>query len=766
MQPILQYGFLLWHLLCILVVINRMIGLYRPPLPITVLVLLPSHKTYTTMRLLVYLCTAALLLPSIYGSAQDKLTLRASITEVGTTYAPDRVRGMQWVMDSDYYTYVSKDRKALMIATANKDDDKELVTAEALGKALGAEDELQKFLPYKWETPTQFRVHYKHQYFVYDTKLKKARKVMDTSKDGANMEYAPKGEAVAYTVGNNLFIDTPKGQVQVTNETEDGIVCGQAVHRYEFGVAKGTFWAEDGTKLGFYRKDETMVTEYPIVDHTTRPASLNSTRYPMAGMASHHVTFGIYDLASGKTVYLKTGEPKEHYLTNLTWDPSGKFIYMAELNRDQNHLRYNKYDVASGEKVATVFEEKHDKYIEPKHAASFIPGKANEFLWMSARDGYTHLYHYSTDGKLKKQLTSGNWVVKNLLGFRNNGSSCLIEHTNEGGLEQHVSLIDLKAGKMKQLTNGGKNKGAMSGFHRARYRGGAYFIDAYSSVDLPGRTQVLDLGGKKRKDIMESRNPMKDVQYRAPQLVTLDAEDGTKLNGRLILPHDFDKNKKYPVLLYVYNGPGIQMIYNRWLGRASLWMYHFANKGYVVFTVDGRGSSNRGSKFEQATFRQLGEVELKDQLKAVDYLKNLAYVDADRMAIHGWSYGGFMTTSMMLKYPDVFKVGVAGGPVMDWKYYEVMYTERYMDTPETNPEGYAKASLLDKAANLEGELLIIHGAVDDVVLPQHSMDFLKHCVDDGVQVDFFTYPGHPHNVRGVDRVHLYKKVLDYIEDAL
>ncbi|WP_157491307.1 S9 family peptidase, partial [Flammeovirga sp. SJP92] len=258
-----------------------------------------------------------------------------------------------------------------------------------------------------------------------------------------------------------------------------------------------------------------------------------------------------------------------------------------------------------------------------------------------------------------------------------------------------------------------------------------------------------------------------DYKVSPIELSTIKAADGTSiLNTRMIKPADFDPAKKYPVIVYVYGGPGVQLITNRWQAGAALWMQKAAQDGYIIYTVDSRGTENRGKDFEQATHLKLGTEEVKDQLLGVEYLKSLPYVDADRMAIHGWSFGGFMTTSLMTKAADTFKVGVAGGPVMDWELYEVMYTERYMSTPELNAKGYETSKLLDKTTLLKDKLLIIHGLVDDVVVPQHSFLFLENAVKNGVQVDFFTYPGHPHNVRGKDRVHLMRKVLMYIDDAL
>jgi dipeptidyl-peptidase-4 len=295
---------------------------------------------------------------------------------------------------------------------------------------------------------------------------------------------------------------------------------------------------------------------------------------------------------------------------------------------------------------------------------------------------------------------------------------------------------------------------------------GKYFIDDFSSLDTPHRIRIFSMNGKPILELLDAPNPLENRKIGKTELVDIKAADGTTLHARIITPSNLDPSKKYPVVVYVYNGPHVQLVTNSWLGGAPLWMHSMCEEGYIIWTLDGRGSDMRGLEFEQAIFRDLGTLEIQDQMAGVAYLRSLPYVDQERMGVHGWSYGGFMTTGLMLREPGTFKAGVAGGPVIDWKYYEVMYTERYMDTPQENPEGYAKSDLKKYVKNLKGDLLMIHGSSDDVVVLQHNMTFLKQCIDEGVQVDFFVYPGHAHNVRGKDRVHLMTKVIGYFMDKL
>ena len=441
----------------------------------------------------------------------------------------------------------------------------------------------------------------------------------------------------------------------------------------------------------------------------------------------------------------------------MTWAPDGKSIFIGVLNRDQNHLKMNQYSADTGVFIKTLFEEKDAQYVEPENSLIFVPDHNDQFLWFSNRDNYKQLYLYNTNGKLLKKVSNGDWDITSFIGFDKKNNFYFQAATNFA-LERQIFKSNLK-GKQTQIT---KSKGT----HTASVNQNGYIIDEFSSINTPKEIKIYNSKSAIKKELLKAGNPLKNYAISRPELIRLKNKEGVVLNARIIKPSTFDKTKKYPVLVYVYGGSHAQMVKDSWMGGASMWMYTLAEKGYIIFTLDNRGSHNRSSDFEQATHRNLGDKEMEDQLVGVDYLKSLPYVDQDKMAIHGWSFGGFMTTSMMLRHPDVFKVGVAGGPVIDWSMYEIMYGERYMDTPQQNPEGYKKANVTNYVEDLKGNLLIIHGQVDDVVVPQHSMQLLKGSVDKGVQIDFFTYPGHPHNVRGKDRVHLMQKVFDYIDEKL
>lgn len=578
----------------------------------------------------------------------------------------------------------------------------------------------------------------------------------------ANQDWNKESRSLAYTLDNNLFVTTADGKTQQVTDEPKGIVCGQSVHRQEFGINKGTFWSPKGNLLAFYRMDETMVTDYPQVNTSTRIATLEPDKYPMTGMTSHKVTVGVYNLATQKTVYLKAGDPTDRYFTNISWAPDEKSIYMVELNRDQNHAKVISYNAESGEKEAVLFEETHPKYVEPLHPLTFLPWDHTKFIYQSQRDGFNHLYLYDNTGKLIKQLTQGEWVVQNIIGFNEKAKEIIIMSTEVSPLQSNAYAVNVNNGKRRLIGN-------KDGMHNVQLSAsGKYVIDNYTSFTIPRNIEIIPTSGKgKSVSLLAATNPME--AYNMPEITvgTMKAADGkTDLYYRLVKPVNFDPNKKYPAVIYVYGGPHAQMIHNVRNYGAGGWDIYMAQLGYVMLTVDNRGSDNRGLEFENCTFRQLGTEEMKDQVKGVDFLKSLGYVDDNRIGVHGWSFGGFMTTNLMLTYPEIFKVGVAGGPVIDWAYYEVMYGERYMDTPQTNPEGYKKANLNLRAGDLKGRLEIIIGANDPTCVPQHSITFLRACIDAGTQPDFFMYPGDGHNMFGRDRVHLYERITRYFEDHL
>ena len=695
------------------------------------------------------------------ASAQLKtLTLEDAIIGGYTTFRPQSLKQLQWRPGSDSYVWLKGD--SLIQQEAFYASSSILLSLNEMNEVMqkNYRDKYEHFPSFEWISKDVIRVFTANRLVDFNVAMKSIQRYQELPENAGNADISR--NSIAFTRGANLFLQDSEGDIiQITKTGKKGIVFGQTVHRNEFGINKGTFWSQDGTLLAFYRKDETMVSTYPLVDVTQRIAKLKNIKYPMAGMISEQVTVGVYNLSTRGTIYLKTGEPKDQYLTNIAWSPDNEYLYVAVLNREQNHMKLNKYSAKTGEFIQTLFEEKHPKYVEPLKPVSFLKEHPDMFIYESRRDGYNHIYLYNTSGKLIRQLTKGEYDVTDVIGFDPKEKELYFISTQESPLERHIYKLNMKEGRSMKLS-------ADSGIHTALLSGDArYIIDSYSNITEPRIINIAKTNGKKVKEILHAENPYKSYALGDIEVSSISATgDHPELFYRLIKPVDFDPAKKYPVIVYVYGGPHSQLVNNSWLGGSRMWQHYMASKGYIAFTLDNRGTLGRGFDFENSIHRQLGTLELVDQMAGISYLKSLPYVDESRIGVHGWSYGGFMTLNLKLKYPGIIKVGVAGGPVTDWKYYEAMYGERYMDMPEENPEGYKNAEMKNYVSNLKGDLLIIHGAMDSTVVWQHSLTFIRECVKQNKQVDYFVYPTHPHNVRGWDRIHLMDKISRYFDDHL
>ena len=615
----------------------------------------------------------------------------------------------------------------------------------------------------RWESPSRLLMRKDGKWQVMDIKTG----ICEDYKGGIS-------PARAFTEGQSLFIRKADGSKAPVAESESSeITYGQFVSRNEFGIDGGIFWSPDSTKLAFYRKDESRVTSFPHLDITTRTGSLKNIKYPMAGMESENIQLGIYDIATEQTVYVKENAfGYDRYLTNVSWSPDASRIFIQVLDRSQKHLMLNMYDSTTGEFIKTILSEDNSKYVEPQDPIWFIKGHDNLFIYRTDnRDGYRNLYLCDIDGNVRR-LTETDADVAYVA---NDGKHVWYTSAEISPVENHLFRISIsvpksaatkgatavKTGKPVRLTQ-------TEGWHEiAMNQDCSRYTDTWSSLSTPRVTDLCTSEGKVLRNLLTAEDPTLGYSYSEISLGTVKSADGKYDNWyRLIKPKDFDPEKKYPVIVYVYGGPHSQMVRNTFMAELRRWEMYMAQRGYIVYVQDNRGTSNRGADFEKAIHGQCGQAEMADQMEGVKMLMELPYVDCGRIGVHGWSYGGFMTISLITNWPDIFKVAVAGGPVIDWKWYEIMYGERYMDHPDTNPEGYAKTSLLNKAKDLKGKLLICQGAIDPVVVWEHSLSFVRECVKNNVQVDYFPYPCHEHNVIGKDRVHLMDKVTMYFEDYL
>ncbi|WP_028902232.1 S9 family peptidase [Prevotella sp. P6B4] len=716
------------------------------------------------MRIKQMVATMAMMAIAITMSAQDKLFTLEDLNFGGRNYANLRPQNMwltwwgEQLIQTDVEACYKIDTKTGKKST--------LFTLDDINKWAGSNDTkyVRHLMNASFPYPNKSLVLLGNRKSVILLDFVQKKIVWQDSIAGQQAnDWHAASRATAYVEADQLFVVDGQGKKhQLSTDGSREIVYGQSVHRNEFGIRKGTFWSPDGQKLAFYRMDQRMVTDYPQVNIFPRNAQHEPDKYPMAGMTSHKVTVGVYDLKTDKTVYLQAGNPTDRYFTNITWSPDAKTVYMFELNRKQNDCRLVAYDAATGQKTAELYRETSNKYVEPQNPIVFLPWDASKFVMQSQKDGYNHLYLFDQSGKELKQLTSGTWVVMELVGFNEKTKSIVYTSNEVDPRYCNLWSLNLKTGKRQLLDRG------IGVIQRAQLS--ATGQKACLTLSTPNKPRLIDIvttGKQSSLNLLDAPDPWKDYQQPIYTSGSIKAADGvTDLYYRMVKPHDFDPNKKYPTVVYVYGGPHAHNVDASWHWLSRPWETYMAQKGYICFIIDNRGSENRGRDFEQATWHQLGQIEMQDQMKGVDFLRQQPYVDMNRLGVHGWSFGGFMTISLMTNYPDVFKVGVAGGPVIDWKWYEVMYGERYMGTPQDNPEGYAKSSLISKAKNLKGKLQIITGYNDNTVVPQHCLSFLDACIKAGTQPDFFAYPGEEHNMRGHASVHLHERITQYFEDYL
>ncbi|MCU0441017.1 MAG: S9 family peptidase [Bacteroidia bacterium] len=724
------------------------------------------------------LCFSVLAITSLLYAQNQLLTIEDAVLKQRTLLAPERLMQPDVIPNSNRFSFVRKlnGKEVLIAVDANRHQYDTLLTIDqfkVIFKTIDSDLPVPERFPFlKWKSTDTIIFQYFTNYYVINIKQQTGNVLVKLPKEAENIEPNPTFSNFAFTIGNNVVslspndwakqLNMPKVVKQsdekgfITKDGQSGIQYGTTVHRSEFGITKGLFWSPNGQRLAFYKQNETAVTDYRLMNFDSKPGTFDMIKYPMAGATSHTVSLMIKDFEKNRLFEVDTKAHADQYLTNISWSVDGAYLYIVVVSRNQKELKLNQYDGRSGVFIKTLFSETNEKYIEPEHPPLFLKN-GEQFIWMSKKDGFQQLYLYSTKGKFVKQLTSLPCDITEVLGLDEMEQSIYFLAAYGDGLERQLYRTTIAKGNTTKITT-------QPGMHKiTMLRNGRYFLDNYSNTVTPGKTLLLREDGAEVAVLLQSANPLAAYSPCIIELGTLKANDTkTNLNYRMIRSTNLDTTKKHPVIVYVYGGPHAQLITNSWLGGADLWLYYMAQQGYVVFTIDNRGSANRGITFEQATHKQFGKIELQDQLTGLQFVRNLGYVDSTRVGVFGWSFGGFMSTTMITRTPH-FKVGVAGGPVIDWRLYEIMYTERYMEKPQENEAGYKDADLTNYVNQLTGKLLLIHGTDDDVVLWQHSLTYLKKCVEQGVDVDYFVYPDHKHNVLGKDRVHLMKKVSAYFK---
>ncbi len=594
----------------------------------------------------------------------------------------------------------------------------------------------------------------------FDIASKKAVRFCALPADATASVMTASGDAV-YIHHDNLFVRRARGTaIQVTSDGSAEVRYGVSVHREEFGIKDGLWADPTGRKVAFYREDLSPTLPLPLVDWTKDPAAAIPGRYPVAGTPNSKVRVGVVDFsqaAPNSVTWLDFGDADRWY-TNVTWSPDGEALYVAIVNREQDAMELTRFSAATGKQDAVLFRETDREWVEPEHGPVFLPQDPTKFLWQSEREGFEQLYLVDVTGKTLVKITPRAVDISDVIGFTE--GAVIVASSNDDPKTMHAWRANLDGSGMTPLTEG-KGRHALTLNPQ-----GTRAIDVWSAMDVPPRIDTVDLKLGKLTNLASSENPLRGRAFGRQEWFEVESPHGGMMQGHRILPPSFDATKKYPVLWYVYGGPHSQLVTDSWMAGANLWLHFMATQGYVVCRIDGHGTPNRGIAWEQSIHRRLGTVEIDDQLAALEAVKALPYIDGERVGLHGWSYGGFMTASLMTRAPSAFKCGIAGAPVTGWDLYETGYGERYMDTPQENEVGYKASDVRTYVKDLKGDLLIIHGTADVTVVWQNTIRLLDAFIRAGREVETMVYPGQLHGLQGPSKVHLYRKMTKWFATRL
>lgn len=608
---------------------------------------------------------------------------------------------------------------------------------------------------------------YRHSFLgKFDVKDLKSGKVLSLNNGNYVQEptFSPDGTKVAFIADNNLFYQD-LGTEKITQITTDGkknsILNGLAdwVYEEEFGHAKLYEWTKNSDAIVYVKSDESEVPEMyiPIYHKQLYPSEMRF-KYPKAGEKNSVVSAHLYRLDSGKSMALNLSSFKNYYIPNVIQTKKADEMILITSERIQNASDILKINTKNGS-VTKLFTESDDKWVDTDNVTmEFLDD--NSFIWGSERDGNRHLYWYDQNGKLKKQITKGNWEVVDYYGFNPKTNEVLIRTTEKGSINKVVTKVNINTGKSVLISNG---EGNNSADFSKNYN---YFIETSSSAKKPYTFVLKDGNGKVVRELQNNDEQLKKLQqdnFIIKEYFTVPNEAGDQMNAWIMKPKNFDPNKKYPLFMYQYSGPGSQQVTNSWDTGNGLWFSHLVEQGYIVACVDGRGTGGKGTKFKKVTYMQLGKYEIEDQIAAAKWFGKQSYIDKDRIGIFGWSFGGYMASLALTKGADVFKTGIAVAPVTNWRYYDTVYTERFMRTPQENPSGYDDNSPTTYAKLLKGKFLMIHGTADDNVHYQNALEFAEGLIQNKKQFEFMTYPDKNHGIYGGNtRPQLYQMMTDFL----
>ncbi len=695
------------------------------------------------------------------------------------TFSPAGIQNIDWMQDGRYYTALVRklDNAELRKYDITTGDYEVLITSSGL-KAEGrntpiriqdyqfSADETKLLI--KTDIESIWRRSTKENYYVHNLETGETRKLTSTKEKQQYAQFSPKGDKVAFVRNNNLFLtDLATGEEKAI--TTDGafneIINGATdwVYEEEFGFAKAWYWSPDGQKIAFYRFDETEVKEFFMTQWGELYPKQIRFKYPKAGEKNSVVKIGVYDLETGKITWMDIGAEADQYIPRINWTRDSNILAIRRMNRLQNRQDLMLADVSSGE-TEIIKTETSDAWVDVNDNLVFLEN-GEQFIYTSEEDGYNHIYLYNIDGELVRQVTKGEWEVTSFLGYNEKNQTLYYVSTEESPLERHLYSIHIDGENKKKLSEG-------EGWHSVNMSSDyTYYIKTYSAPFSPPEYVLYEEGGRQVR-VLEDNSRLAETlnKHQLPKKEYIEIElPQARLNGYMLKPHDFDPSKKYPVLFYVYGGPGSQTVTKIFdFGQQALWHYYLTTQGYIVVSVDNRGTGGRGRDFEKQVYKKLGQYEIADQIASANYLaEEYSFIDPSRIGIWGWSYGGYMSSLGISKGHDTFSTAIAVAPVTHWRFYDTIYTERFMQTPQMNPEGYAQGSPIAYADQIDGSYLLVHGTGDDNVHVQNSIEWMNVLIDHDVQFETMYYPDRNHGIYGGNtRFHLFKMMNSFILENL
>lgn len=685
------------------------------------------------------------------GYGQNRLELDSLFEDKYKTAILDSI---QWQKGTSNFTYIRNGK--LYLQTNKSGKEKEVVTLDELRKITS--HDYTQFPSYAWRDANTLILKSSSFYAVIDMKTEKMLTGLPIDSGAVNISISKNGN-IAYSLDSALIVIDSSGKKTIVDDAGPNICSGCIPYRSEFGTDNAITWSPSGNKLLFYRVNQNSVTILPLIDSAGK--AKHYIHYPFAGEEIGSSEIGIYSVSDKSLTYLKTDKENGRYLTNAVWSPAESSVYISVLNREQNNIQLKEYDAITGDYSRIVLKESNKKYIDLQYPSILLRTKP-EFLWLSSKSGHNHLYHYDAEGLLLSQLTNGDWDITQILGLDTKEENVYFTGTRPsdptGRYIYRANLISLQ---VQCLT---EEPGTHIGY--INYDNGL-IVDFSTSYTVPAKYSIIDNKGKSIRIVTEVPSPFKFIDLPVIEQGTLRADDGnTDLYYNIYKPADFDSEKLYPVIFYVYGGPHVQLVRNRWMGGSGMIPFFLAQEGFIVFVLDNRGSCGRGAAFEQSTFLKLGQIELQDQLAGLKHLSHLSFVDEKRIGVWGWSYGGFMALNMAVNAPGKFKAVLAGAPVTNWARYEAMYTERYMGVPSKNIEGYAWSNIIAKAGQLESTVLVISGDNDTVTVPVQHKEFYEAAAAEGKKVRLETVSEQSHKFSGNARKDLANEIITFFKENL